>query len=147
MSLVKLIAGAALLAALSPQALAEVPAASGSQFVWVLSIEGRDHSGNTQLLFDDMRGALLPLDQLSHADRLINPQLVGVEGSYKELQLRLAPRVLTVSANGMQRSPLPTHLEQGVVLQGGIEVSRFEVRSHGLHLQPKSQGSLALLTR
>ena len=125
----------------------DVSAKDGAQFVWVQRIEGRDSDGNTQLLFDDMQGALLPISQLSQADRLINPQQVNHKGKYQELQLQLAPRALTVSARGMKRSPLPDGIHRKMVLNGDIEVTKFEVSSRGLSLQPESQGKLALLNR
>lgn len=125
----------------------DVLVSPGAQFFWVQRIEGRDSSGNTQLLFDDMRGALLPMDQISHVDRLINPQQVTHKGKYDELRLQLAPRTLTVSASGLKRSPLPGGMAPSVVLQGAIEVSKFEVSSNGLSLQAESQDRLALLAR
>ena len=165
MQRVKIIA-ATLLAALAQQAMADnrtpaelaqpispdyrsmdSSAQDGAQFVWVQRIEGRDSNGNIQLLFDDMQGALLPLEHLSQADRLINPQQVDHKGKYRELQLQLAPRVLTVSGSGMKRMPLPQGLEQRVVLQGELEVTKFEVSSRGISLQPESQARLALLHR
>lgn len=166
MKSLKLIAATALLGAISLQAVAEnrtpaelalpikpdyrnmdVSASEGAKFVWVQRIVAQDSQGNTQLLFDDMQGALLPLDQLSHAARLINPQQVSQKGQYDELHLQLGSRMLSVSAKGMKRTPLPQGLERNVVLQGRIEVSKFKVSNRELSLKAKPTAQLASLNR
>ncbi len=164
MNAVRLIAGAALFTGLASSTMAEnrtpehlaetispdyraldVSASSGEKFVWVQRIEGRDSAGNTQLLFSDLQGALLPLEQLQQADHLINPQEVRNKGSYSELQLTLAGNMLTVSGNGMKRTPVPQAMQRHVVLRGDLEISNFEVRSNGLKLQGKQLEQLAML--
>jgi hypothetical protein len=164
MSAVKLIAVAALFAGFisstmaenrTPTELAEtiapdyravdVSASNGAKFVWVQRIEGRDSAGNTRLLFSDLQGALLPLQQLHQADHLINPQEVRNKGTYSELQLTLASNMLTVSGNGMKRTPMPQGMQRNVVLEGDLEISKFDVSSSGLKLQGKKLEQLAML--
>ena len=164
MNALRLTASAALLAGIASNAIAEnrtpanlaetispdyraidVSASKGEKFVWVQRIEGRDSAGNKQLLFSDLQGALLPLEKLHKADHLINPQEVRHKGTYSELQLTLAGNMLSVSSKGMKRTPMPQEMKRHVVLQGDLEISRFEVSSNGLTLQGKQKEQLALL--
>jgi hypothetical protein len=166
MHAVKYLAAAALIAGFTQHAAAEnrTPAAlaetitpnyrsddttttTGSHFVWVNRIEGRDSAGNIHVLFEDLRGALLPVAQLHQADRLINPVRVKHKGVYTELQLQLAANLLTVSSNGLARSPLPHGLARKMKLHGKVEVSRFEISSKGLSLHTVNGTQLALLNR
>ncbi len=166
MNSVKVFAATALFAACSYQAVAEnrtpaemalpvspdyrnvdVDATRGAQFVWVHRIEGRDNAGNSHVLFSDMQGALLPLEQLNKAEHLINPLDVSNKGTYRALQLTLADNMLSVGANGMKRMPLPQGVNRNVALQGDLTISKFEVSSNGLTLQEQSREQLALLNR
>ena len=166
MNTVKVIAVTTLFAALSQQAVAEnrtpaemalpvspdyravdVDAARGAQFVWVHKIEGRDSAGNIRVLFSDMQGALLPLEKLNQAENLINPVEARNQGIYSELQLTLANNLLSVSANGMKRMPLPQGINRNVVLQGDLNISKFELSSNGMTLQGAHKEQVALLNR
>ncbi|MDH5786042.1 MAG: hypothetical protein OEZ16_10620 [Chromatiales bacterium] len=162
----KLIVASTLMALVSASALAEyrtpaeialpiksdyrtsdVVAKEGTHFIWVERIEGRDSQGNMHLLFDDFHGALLPVEHLSRADRLINPQQVSQRGHYDSLRLHLGAKMLVVSANGMKHIPLTKEYGRSVELKGGIDVSKFEVSSNGLNLQKEQLERLALLTQ
>lgn len=119
---------------------------TGKQFVWVRQIEGRDSEGRTRILFHDLQGALLPLDELAQANKLINPLRVEYKGRYHELTLQLADTMLSIDSTGMKRQPLPHGISTKVVLRGQLEVDKFEVSSNGLTLQPTETQKLARLT-
>ena len=116
----------------------------GSQFVWVKSIEGHDSNGDKHVLFNDKQGALMDINKLTQADRLINPVNVEKKGRYQQLHLQLADNMLTVSANGMTQQPLPHTITSEVVLHGELEVNKFEVSASEFSLLSQEQ-SLAML--
>ncbi len=123
----------------------DMKAASGSQFVWVKRIEGHDSNGHKQVLFNDRQGALIPVNKLTQADRLINPVNVEKKGRYQQLHLQLADKMLTVSKGGMKQQPLPNGITTQMVLQGKLEVNEFEVSAREFSLQQPKGQSLALL--
>ena len=123
---------------------ADMHNSNGSQFVWVKSIEGHDSNGNKHVLFNDKQGALIAVNKLTQADRLINPVNVEKKGRYQQLHLQLADNMLTVSANGMKQQPLPNGITSEVVLHGELEVNKFEVSASEFILLPQEQ-SLAML--
>ena len=122
----------------------DMQSTNGSQFVWVKRIEGHDSNGDKHVLFNDMQGALIPVNKLTQADRLINPLSVDKKGRYQELHLQLADKMLTVIKGGMKQQPLPNGITTQVVLHGELEVNNFEVSSSEFSLQPKVQ-SVAML--
>ncbi len=124
---------------------ADMQATDGSQFVWVKRIEGHDSNGNKQVLFNDLQGALIAVNKLAQADRLINPVSVEKKGSYQDLHLQLADKMLTVSKGGMKQQPLPKGLSTKVVLHGKLEVNKFEVSASEFTMQPAKGQKLALL--
>ncbi|MEN8168804.1 MAG: hypothetical protein ABFS08_01100 [Pseudomonadota bacterium] len=111
-----------------------INSSSGTQFVWVKRIEGRDSEGRKQLLFSDQQGALLPLNRLSHANKLINPLKVEKKGHYQKLRLQLADKMLTINNNGMVQQPLPNGVTSNMLLRGGLEINKFEVIATNLRL-------------
>ncbi len=122
----------------------DMQAAIGKKFVWVKRIEGRDRNGNVQVLFNEPKGALIPMDKLTDAHKLINPSRIEKKGPYSELRLQLADTSLTLEKAGMKHQPLPTNIASNLVLRGKVEVKKFEVSSNGLSLtMPDSQ--LAML--
>lgn len=123
----------------------DMQSGNGSQFVWVKRIEGHDSNGNKQVLFSDLQGALIAVNKLSQADRLINPVSVKKKGSYQNLHLQLADKMLTVSKGGMKQQPLPKGLSTQVVLRGKLEVNKFEVSASGFTMQQAEGQKLALL--
>lgn len=152
-NVIRAITAAVLLAGISQSAIADnrVPAelaetispsyrsgninsSSGTQFVWVKRIEGRDSEGRKQLLFSDQQGALLPLNQLSHVNKLINPLNVEKKGNYQKLQLQLADKILTINNKGMAQQPLPNGVAPNMLLRGKLEINKFEVIATNLRL-------------
>lgn len=118
---------------------------SASQFVWVKRIEGRDRAGLLRVLFTDLEGALLPIDQLSKADRLIDVEDAHNHGRYHDLKLQLGTTVLSVNRDGMHRTPLPQGIASEMVLRGDVEVNASRISSNGLQLQAAKGAQLALL--
>ena len=118
---------------------------SGSQFVWVKRIEGLDAQGNMHLLFSDLQGALLPIEKLTTAAKLINPLKVKQKGNYQQLRLQLADSMLNIDKRGMKRLSLPTGIATEVLLHGELEIGDFEVSANELTLQPTRIKSVALL--
>ena len=123
---------------------ADMQASNGSQFVWVKRIEGHDSNGDKQVLFSDPQGALIAVNKLTQADRLINPVNVEKKGRYQELHLQLADNMLTVSKGGMKQQPLPNSISSEVVLHGELEVNKFEVSASEFSLQQVDGQSLAM---
>ena len=123
----------------------DMTAANGSQFIWVKSIEGHDSNGDKHVLFSDKQGALIAVNKLTQADRLINPVSVEKKGRYQELHLQLADNMLTVSKGGMKQQPLPNGITTHVVLHGELEVNKFEVSASEFSLQQAEGQSLAML--
>lgn len=119
---------------------------TGEKFVWVKRIEGHDSDGNTQVLFNDDKGALVRLDKLTEAHTLINPSRVEKKGYYRELQLQLGDSSLTLDKAGMKQQPLPTDIASNMALHGQVEVKKFEVSSNGLSLNLPDAHKLAKLT-
>ncbi len=122
----------------------DISVTSGTHYVWVKRIEGRDSEGNRQVLFNDLQGALLPLERLNHATQLINPLRSEVKGRYQELRIQLAEQMLTIDSRGMKHSPLPSGLKRTFTLAGELEISKSEVSTQGMKLQPASHNQLAL---
>ena len=122
----------------------DMNSSNGSQFVWVKRIEGHDSNGNKHVLFNDRQGALIAINKLTQADRLINPVNVEKKGVYQDLHLQLADKMLTVSKGGMKQQPLPNGLSTQVVLHGELEVNKFDVSASEFRMQPKEQ-SVAML--
>ena len=163
-NVIKLTATAALLAGLSFNAMADnrtpadlaetispsyrsgdMKSSNGSQFVWVKRIEGHDSNGDKHVLFSDKQGALIPVNELTQANRLINPVNIDQKGRYQELHLQLAEQMLTVDKAGMKQQPLPNGISAQVVLHGELEVNKFEVSASDFSLQPATEQSLAML--
>ncbi len=119
---------------------------NGEKFVWVKRIEGHDSDGNTHVLFNDDKGALVRLDKLAQAHTLINPSRVEKKGYYSELQLQLGDNSLTLDKAGMTQQPLPTNIAGNMTLHGQVEVKKFEVSSNGLSLKRPDAHKLARLT-
>ena len=122
----------------------DMQSGKGSQFVWVKRIEGHDSNGDKHVLFNDRQGALVAINKLTQADRLINPVNVEKKGVYQDLHLQLADKMLTVSKGGMKQQPLPNGLSTQVVLHGELEVNKFDVSASEFRMQPKEQ-SVAML--
>lgn len=118
---------------------------SDQKFVWVKRIEGRDPDGRSQVLFNDTKGALIPLDKLSQAYTLINPALVEKKGAYQELQLRLGNTLLSLDKTGITEQPLPNELDNKMALHGQVEVGKFAVSSRGWNLNLPDSHKLAQL--
>lgn len=118
---------------------------SDQQFVLVKRIEGRDPDGGSQVLFNDTKGALVPLDKLSQAHTLINPALVEKKGAYQELQLKLGNSLLSLDKTGITEQPLPNELGNKIALHGQVEVRKFTVSSRGLSLNLPDSHKLAKL--
>jgi len=108
---------------------------SGTQYVLVKRIEGRDSAGNKQVLFSDQQGALLPVTELSQASKLINPVSIEKKGDYHDLQLQLGDDILALQQDGMKRQSRPSGMATQVALLGKIQVHKFEVLASGLSLQ------------
>lgn len=119
----------------------------GERFVWVKRIEGRDANGNVQVLFDEPQGALLPMDKLTEAHKLINPSRVENKGSYRELNLQLDEASLAMEKSGMTYQPLPTEIATNLVLRGQVEVEKFNVSTNGLSLVMPASHKLAKLDK
>ncbi len=117
----------------------------GKQFVWVKQIEGRDENGKVHVLFNEPQGALLPMDKLTEAHKLINPSRVEKKGAYRELNLQLDEASLTMGETGMTYQPLPMDIDTNLVLRGQVNVKKFEVSSKGLSLVMPASHKLAKL--
>ncbi len=120
----------------------------GSQFVWVTAITGNNEAGEETVLFSNWQGALLPLAQLSQADRLIKSQGSAPQGTYNSISMQLANKLLTVNATGMQQQALPKNLSTKIYLRGQLEVSASKVVDNNNNILSASPGPrLALLQK
>lgn len=122
------------------------PAEQEMRFVRVKAISGRDASGQEHLLFSDRDGALLPLEEIHHAGRLINSALMAQKGYYGELQLQLADKMLVVDARGIEQRPLPRDLSRTQKLYGQFELTNLKANVHGHVPQTNDGQRLALFT-
>lgn len=112
----------------------DMQTAPGMKYVWVKRIEGRDANGKVQVLFNEPQGALLPMDKLTEAHKLINPARVEKKGPYSELHLQIDEASVAMEKTGMSYQPLPMDMDTNLVLRGEVEVKKFEVSSNGLSL-------------
>ena len=100
---------------------------NGTQFVWVKRIAGHDSKGRVQTLFHDDQGALLPLDRLTTAIRLINPLTVAQKGNYHALHVQLGDKVVAIERNTSVTRSLPASADTQVTLSGQITVNKFDI--------------------
>ena len=125
--------------------MGDMKSTKGTQFVWVNRIEGQDSDGQMQVLFSDRRGALLPLSELTRANKLINPLSVKQKGRYQKLHLQLANKTLSINSTGMKQLPLPNGISTSMVLHGQLEINKFEVSASEFSLQQPVAQTVALL--
>lgn len=137
---------AELAATITPEyRVSDMKTTEGKQYVLVKRIEGRDESGKVHVLFNEPQGALLPMEKLTEAHKLINPSRVEKKGAYSELHLQLDEASLAMGVTGMSYQPLPMDIDTNLVLRGQVDVKKFEVSSNGLSLVVPASHKLAKL--